>query len=110
MYPKMLLRVVCQICGQTEIINTEKPVGAFPRWEVYKLGNLIDDDALLSAFRDYDVWICPECLEKASECYGLTMDETGEYYEDWVINWEKLGEMVRKSLEGKLGMGEKSEG
>ena len=109
MYPKMLLRVVCQICGRTGIVDTENLVDAYPRWEHYLLQDLIDDDVFLGVFKDFEIWICPECHKKIAEFSGLRRDETGEYYEDWVINWEKLGEMVRKSLEGELGMGEKGE-
>lgn len=38
------------------------------------------------------------CFEKAAKFWSLSMDETGEYYEDWEIDWEKLSEMVEKSL------------
>jgi len=94
----MLLKVVCQVCGKTGVIDPGKPVGRFPRWERYRIKDLVDAD-ILGAFENYEIWICDECHEKASTFCGLSMDETGEYYEDWEIDWEKFSEMVRKSLE-----------
>ena len=64
----MLLKVICQICGRTKVLDTERPC----LWEIYKLKELgITDEP----FSDYEIWICPKCLEKAVvrwevECYG----------------------------------------
>jgi len=71
----MILRVVCQVCGKTEIIDVDKPIPS---------------------------WICPECYEKATmNIFRLFKDKTtGEYYGDWEINWKKLSEMVEESLRG----------
>ena len=94
----MKLRVICQICGATTVIDTEKPVGQFPRWDSYTLEEFDFDNLDIGVFRDYEIWICPECHKKVSEYQGLGRDETGEYYEDWEINWEKFSETVERSL------------
>ena len=88
----MLLRVVCQVCGKTEIIDLDKPIPPFPRWDYYKLSELVDDRSLIDGYEDYRIWICPECHKKAIK-----------YYEDrdWRVNWEKLSGMVENSLRRK---------
>jgi len=98
----MLLRVVCQVCGKTEIIDLDKSIPPSPRWDYYKLGELVDDRSLIDGFEDYRIWICPECHEKATmNIFRLFKDKTtGEYYGDWEINWKKLSKMVEKSLRG----------
>ena len=90
----MFLRVVCQVCGKTEIIDVDMHIPSFPRWDCYKLSELVDDRSLIDGYEDYRIWICPECHEKAIE-----------YYEDrdWRVNWEKLSEMVENSLRRKGG-------
>jgi len=99
----MLLKIVCQICGRTEVLDTEKPYGSSLHWESYKLEEFgIPEE---HPFHDYEIWICPECLEEAVEywdveCYG----DDPKYYPTLYIpeiNYEALRMMVLKSL-GKL--------
>ena len=92
----MLLKVICQICGKTAIIDTEKPVGNWPRWESYKLEDLISN--IGDAWGDYEIWICDECHKKVSEFLGLAYDEIGGRYEDWDIDYKKLEDMLKSSL------------
>ena len=96
----MLLRVVCQVCGKTEIIDLDKPILPFPRWDYYKLSELVDDRSLIDGFEDYRIWICPECHERVTKFFGLVIKKKGEYYGNLEINWEKLSKMVEKSLRG----------
>ena len=95
----MFLRVVCQVCGKVGVIDTEKPIGRFPRWECYRLRDL---GINAGAYSHYDIWICDECLRSVSTYLGLYRDELGECYEDWEIDWEKLIEMVENSLKISL--------
>ena len=96
----MFLRVVCQVCGKTEIVDVDKPIPPFPRWECYKISELVSDKRLIDGYEDYRIWICPECHGRITTFFGLVIEKKGEYYGDWVINWEKLSKMVEKSLRG----------
>jgi len=99
----MLLKIVCQICGRTEVLDTEKPYGSSLHWESYKLEEFgIPEE---HPFHDYEIWICPECLEEAVERWNIEydIDDLGCLAEvcSPEINYEKLRIMVLKSL-GKL--------
>jgi len=90
----VFLRVVCQVCGKTEIIDVDMHILSFPRWDYYKLKDIVSDRTLIEGFENYYVWICPECHRNAIK-----------YYEDrgWEVNWEKLSETVENSLRRKGG-------
>jgi len=94
----MLLKVVCQLCGKVTTIDVDKPIGSFSRWEYYKLGDFFDRD-IMDPYQNYEIWICDECHRRVSTFTGLCRDrETGEYEEDWEIDYEKLTELLRESL------------
>ena len=92
----MLLKVVCQLCGKTKTVNTDESIENFPRWQSYKLKDLYGD---AGPYANYEVWICENCHRLVSTFRGMSRDERGEYYEDWDIDYEKLAELVRISLE-----------
>jgi len=94
----MLLKVVCQLCGKVTTIDVDKPIGSFPRWEYYKLSDFFDK-SIVDPYQNYEIWICDECHRRVSTFTGLCRDgETGEYEEDWEIDYEKLTELLRESL------------
>lgn len=96
----MKLKVICQICGKTTTIDTEKPIKSQPKWDNYKLGDL--DIEVDKVWHDYDIWICEDCLKEVTEHETLIYDET-EYYVDREIDYDKLREMLEKSLFSKKG-------
>ena len=83
----MKLKVICQICGETGTVDTEKPVGSQPRWESYRLEDF-DMEEIPGSFKDYEIWICGRCMEEAAWC--------GE------IDFEKLESKLRESLFGEV--------
>ena len=86
----MRLRVICQICGATKVIDTKKPIGPAPRWENHKL----EDFGIQGVWSDYEVWICPDCIKG----YIIGWVANGEGGAEPEIDWEGLGEAIEKSL------------
>ena len=76
------------------MINTEEPATS---WRSFALGDL--DIQLPECWRNHDIWICDECLQNATNYFGVGIDEeSGEYYDDSEIDFDKLSEMVEKAL------------
>lgn len=54
----MKLKVICQICGKVEVIDTTKAGD----WQFLKLTDLLDIDLL-----DWEVWFCGSCWLRLEE-------------------------------------------
>lgn len=93
------LKVICQICGKTDVIDVNRPMGHHPRWEEYPLAVFGLSEG--NIYADYNVWVCPDCHEKAIDHWDCGVDEeTGGKYEVPEFDWDRLSEMVKKSLKG----------
>jgi transposase-like protein len=90
----MKIKVICQLCGKSSTIETEKPLGAKPRWENY---TLFEIGIERHPFSDYEIWVCPECHEEFVEIRSIDYDETGVAYET-VEYSDELFETIRDSL------------
>jgi len=75
----MKLWVVCQLCGKKKKIDTQKPT----KWWNYKIGDIIENEL----WNDYDIWVCPTCVEK------YVVSEDAYYYDD-----SELIQQLRESL------------
>ena len=95
----MNLKIVCQICGNAKVLDTEEPIGSEPRWESYTLGNY----GIEHPYDNYEIWICPDCMEFVITRCGIGYDETGEEYPDYEYDGEKLERLIK----GSLGIAEK---
>lgn len=91
----MKIRVICQICGATTVLDTERAIGPEPRWEYNDLGQF----EVKFPFDNYQVWSCPDCRKKVIEGWEPTYDpETGEKYYDPIFDWDIFSDMIKLSL------------
>lgn len=86
----MKLRIRCQICGRNKTFDTIKSSGSKPRWEMWKITDLVEevDQAL-----DYEIWICPDCQ---TGHYTREIDEEGKESHEFEVDMEQLVEMLKK--------------
>ncbi len=91
----MRLRVICQICGNTAVLNTEKPSGPDPKWTAFPVSAYLSG-VEADIWKDYDIWICPECMAKYGE-WDVDYDEHGEPV-GVVFDSEELRKAIRRSL------------
>lgn len=93
----MKLNVICQICGRTKTIDTDKQVKQdHPGWDNYCLGDF-EIDGVPPWYDTHEIWICDKCHKEALDHYETEKDETGEEYEIPDYDGEKLSEMIRVS-------------
>ena len=99
----MKFRVVCQLCGKTGVIDTEKSAAENDYWECVDLYEILDWLSLSSKkvemWRNLELWVCEECYCNLVEVEP-DYDETGEIV--YVPrNPEKLFVKLLESLELK---------
>ena len=70
----IVIRVICQLCGRTDLIDLNKPVGPMPRWDWFNLNEFFDRPDM-----DWEIWICPRCLARFwDEDFGLDTDKLAD--------------------------------
>lgn len=91
------LRVVCQLCGKTETLDTNKPQGSEPHGEHYHLIDFgIPDN---NPYANYEIWICEQCHEEVIDHWDCEKDpDSGVYHQVPEYDFEQLTERVLKSL------------
>ena len=105
----MNLKVICQICGKTRILDTVALTGDEPRWESYELQDVIQwidksrpTEEALDAFKDYEIWICDICHDSAITNQYPYRDEVAGICIETEYDFEKLGEKVINTLFGRV--------
>ena len=88
------------MCGRTKVLDTERPLSPYLNWESYRLEELGVPKE--EPFSDYEIWICPKCLEKVVvrwevECYGDDPEHSPTAYFP-EIDYDLLKRMVLRSL------------
>ena len=113
----MNLRVICQICGKTKVEDTVEPIGHEPRWESYELQDVIEwidksqpIEEALSAFKDYEIWVCDTCHSLVITDQYLSYDEVGMECIETEYDYKKLGEEVVNTLFGRGLLPKEKEG
>ena len=89
----MMLWIICQTCGKTKHLDTNKPIGYEANgltWRDFTPKELSWMNVPLIYYQDTRFWICHECLyphiEDSTECGGV-------YYD-----WASIKDMFYNSL------------
>jgi len=100
--------VICQICGRSEILDTDKPLPPEPRWTTFRLGEVIPRSikasstsaiSLAELYENYEIWLCPSCMAESIEGWEADWDPlTGELAWDPLYK-EDLEDRILDSLE-----------
>jgi len=92
----MKLKVICQICGETDTLDLDEPMGVNP-WRFYNVNEIVEG---LEKWQDYEILICPSCIPfEDIEC---DYDEFGQIISmSPIVDFNKLEEKIIKAMEIK---------